>query len=133
MSQVVLDETVPGFAYEAVDGLVVSDGDIVVGTVEELKSSLRRKPKTPFASRSLSRVSEPDRLWQDGIVPYVVDANIPVEHAENIEWAVKAWNSKTVITLRKRTTERDYVRLEHAFPIHVLLISPADGGVSSGG
>ena len=114
MSQVALDETVPGFAYEVVDGLVVFDGDIVVGTVEELKSSLRRKPKTPFAFRSLSRVSEPDRLWQDGIVPYVVDANIPGEHAENIEWAVKEWNSKTVITLRKRTTERDYVRFEHA-------------------
>ncbi|MDE0106573.1 MAG: M12 family metallopeptidase [Bryobacterales bacterium] len=114
MSQVVLDEDVPRFAYEVVDGLVVFDGDIVLGPVEELASSLQRKPKSRFPFRSQSRVAEPELLWPDRIVPYVVDADIAGEHAEDINWAVEEWNSKTVMTLRPRTIEADYVRFEHA-------------------
>ena len=62
--------------YEIIDGLAVWDGDIILGTPEELE------PSGAFAApgkaldipgKALLAVSNKKRLWPGGIIPYVID------------------------------------------------------------
>ena len=61
--------------------------------------------------RDLAAVKD-ELLWPDGIIPYVIDAGFTEKGLSEIEKAIHAWNSKTVITLVQRTTESDYVRFQ---------------------
>lgn len=47
------------------------------------------------------------RQWLDGIVPYVIDANLP--NPERVTNAIAHWETKTKLRFRARTTERDYL------------------------
>ena len=101
--------------FEVIDGMAVHGGDMVLGTVEEVleeQQRLRaRKDSTGLwpTRRDLASV-EDERLWPDGVIPYVIDPSFAEQALKNIDEAINEWNSKTVITLVKRTTEPDYVR-----------------------
>ena len=101
--------------YEVIDGLAVHGGDMILGTVGEVlkeQRSLRStKPSTGSwpVRRDLAPVGD-ERLWPDGIVPYVIDPSFTEQALKNIDEAINEWNTKTVITLVERTTEPDYVR-----------------------
>ncbi len=103
--------------YEIVDGLAVHGGDMVLGPVEEVVAEYTRQPSTKVLTgswpdrRDLAAV-EDELLWPDGIVPYVIEAGFTEKGLSDIEKAIHAWNSKTVITLVQRTTESDYVRFQ---------------------
>ena len=95
--------------------MAIHDGDIVLGTVEEMvalhKKSLSIKDVT--GSGPVRRDSSPveDKyLWPDGVIPYVIDPGFNEERLKSIQTAIDEWNSKTVITLVERTTEADYAR-----------------------
>ena len=102
--------------YEVIDSLAVHDGDMILGTVEEVlkeQRSLRStKPSSESwpARRDLVALVDDDQLWSDGIIPYVIDPSFAEQALKNIDEAINEWNTKTVITLVKRTTEPDYVR-----------------------
>ncbi len=90
---------------QVVNGDFIVEGDIVLGAIERLSfETLARKapiPKssiTPFDSRR----------WPGGVIPYVIDDNLP--NQGRIEGAVAHWNEKTSLKLVPRTTETDYVR-----------------------
>ena len=101
--------------YEIVDGLAIHGGDMVLGTVEEVLEEQERLRSTKAslgswpARRDLATVAV-ERLWPDGVIPYVIDPSFAEQALKNIDEAINEWNSKTVITLVKRTTEPDYVR-----------------------
>ena len=103
---------------EVINGMAVHDGDIVVGTVEEVaalhKSRLAIKNATGSwpVRRDISPV-EDKYLWPDGVVPHVIDPDFNEEGVQSIQAAIDHWNSKTVITLVERTTESDFVRFRH--------------------
>ena len=103
--------------YEIVDGLAVHGGDMVLGPVEEVAAEHHTQPSAKVltgswpARRDLAAVKD-ELLWPDGIIPYVIDAGFTEKGLSDIEQAIHAWNSKTVITLVQRTTESDYVRFQ---------------------
>jgi|GEM_PF-2074555 len=99
-------------AYVVVDGLAVAEGDIVLGPVDEIESS----PYLPGdegggdgkANRKDSNVIVPPFwLWPDGVVPYVINENLP--NQRRIVDAMAEIVAKTSIRFVERTTERDYV------------------------
>ena len=103
--------------YEVIDGLAVHDGDMILGTVEEVLEEQRRLRSTKAATglqpaRRDVAAKEDVGLWPDGIVPYVIDPGFSGRVLKYIDEAINEWNSKTVITLVKRTTELDYVRFK---------------------
>ena len=49
--------------YEIIDGLAVWDGDIILGTPEELD----------IPGKALVSVNNNEMLWPGGIIPYVID------------------------------------------------------------
>ena len=78
--------------YEVVDGLAIWDGDIILGTPEELSP----KP-APTHSNSLdirnkiSATSRKEKLWPGGIVPYVLDPELTNPHVPD---AIRHWEQK---------------------------------------
>lgn len=59
------------------------------------------------------RISGSKYRWKKGRVPYVIsNLDFPKGSAERLAIGkpIKEWNSKIVITLSKRGTEKDYVR-----------------------
>ena len=102
--------------YEVIDGWAVHGGDVVLGTVEEVLEEQRRLRSTKPSAvswpvrRDVASSLDGERLWPDGIIPYVIEPGFTEKGLRRIDEAIEEWNSKTVITLLKRTTEPDYVR-----------------------
>ena len=100
--------------YTVVDGLAIHDGDMVLGRVEDLET-LKRSPSpraTALRARAISATTYADQLWPDGVVPYVLDEELPEEHRANILEAIEEWNTRTVVTLKTREDEQDFVRFQ---------------------
>ena len=97
--------------YEVVDGWAVHAGDIILGTAEEAAAYAPERVRTSSSDAPLVQglASYPTEvLWPRGIVPYVIDADVPKR-----EWileAIRIWNDETVVRFVERTTERDYLR-----------------------
>ena len=91
--------------YEIIDGLAVWDGDIILGTPEELD----------IPGKALVAVSNipKKRLWPGGIIPYVIDPELShpfVLRPDATQKAIQHWNENTVIRLVERTDQPNWVR-----------------------
>ena len=94
--------------YEVIDGLAIWDGDIILGTPEEL--SPKHVPETGITLDShnkISAVSSKERLWPGGIIPYVIDPELTNPHVHD---AILYWNKNTVTRLVSRTDQPNWVR-----------------------
>ena len=101
--------------YEVIDGMAVHDGDMVLGPVEEIFPAVGSPDQTKprFGPEPLRRdlsAVDAEHLWTDGVVPYVIDSDMP--DTENLLPAIRHWNERTVIRLVPRTAEADYVRFQ---------------------
>ena len=95
--------------YEVIDGLAVHGGDIVLGTAAEAAAAAPdRLAIRSTAGPGLEPAQEGVGLWPRGVVPYVIDEGLP--NRQDVLAAIEEWNTKTVVSLVERTTERDYVR-----------------------
>ncbi|GAA3393632.1 M12 family metallopeptidase [Cryptosporangium minutisporangium] len=104
--------------YGVRDGLAVFEGDIVLGTVEEM-AARTAFVEGPIADRLavagpgvLPAVALPAgrSRWPDGVVPYEVDPALPEAQRVAAEDAVVHWNTQTRLTLVPRSSETDYLR-----------------------
>ena len=60
---------------------------------------------------AVSAVSDKDKLWPGGIVPYVIDPELSHPFAlDAIDNAIRHWNENTVIQLVERTDQPNWVR-----------------------
>jgi len=96
------------------DGLAVVDGDIVLGTVDELSH--------PGSSKALLYTQS--NLWTKGEVPYVLASDFP--NKAIVEAAFAEFNSKTKIRFVPRNTQANYLTF-------VKTDNPNVGGQSSYG
>lgn len=79
--------------YEIIDGDVVVEGDMVVGSVAEAMA-------VDQALRSETTINEkphwntlPRRVWPGGIIPYDIDSNFDSRFRATIQSSIDAWNS----------------------------------------
>ena len=100
--------------YEVIDGLAVWDGDIILGTPEELDAPVFAAPGKALDTRPTKALVAPnsvvvwERLWPGGIIPYVLD---PELSKPNVALdAIQHWNENTVIRLVERTDQPNWVR-----------------------
>ena len=130
----VLDKGVPqgtikAIEYSAIDGWAIFEGDILLGTVEEMEKRVQALNVNPdllptagmplpgATTRGLIRpnikflgIVIKNFRWKNGVVPYVIDPNLP--NKQRITDAIAHWHAKTSIRLIPRTTQGDYVRFE---------------------
>ena len=104
------------FPYEVVDGLAIHEGDIILGTAEDVA---RWTAERPGETRSRVRNAVPTGYypsglfctWPDGIIPYVIDDSVPSRERMEVLRAIRAWDSQTVLRFVERTSRhQDYLR-----------------------
>jgi hypothetical protein len=88
--------------YQALDGLAIVEGDIVLGTVEDVEL---RKQHLLLNGAGIESTS---LRWPNQVVPYEISSTLP--DPDRIHDAIAHWNSSTDITLVQRTNQSDYIR-----------------------
>jgi hypothetical protein len=92
--------------YQVVGGEAILDGDIVLGTVEEVASRDARL-RSGGSARSGTATGFG---WSKAIVPFEIASNVPATVVSQIRSAVAHWNANTIVRLQDRDGEADYVR-----------------------
>lgn len=88
--------------YQVVDGRAMVDGDIDLGPAALAPAS------APKGVRSAAIIFDPQYSWPDGVVPYIIDVDVPAP--ERILEAIRNWETRTPVRFPRRTTEPNYVR-----------------------
>ena len=92
--------------YHVSEGLAVFEGDIVLGTPENVSSPDRGKKD---AIRNAVAITGTSFRWTGGVIPYVIASDLP--SPSRATDAIAHWNSKLsgVIQFVPRTTQANYV------------------------
>ena len=111
--------------YEVIDGLAIVEGDIILGTPEELaprdrqpaanavaagnpdRLSDRAKLPAPVTTRDSAANTDPDTRWPDGVVAYVIDEDLYLP--TRVHDAIEHWEEHTSIRFVERTDESNWV------------------------
>jgi len=105
--------------YSVVDGQAIFEGDIVLGTVEEMDRRRALVEGTDIA-RLDARAGQPDQpgdeplegaviipfgqfRWADGVVPFEVDPGLPVAQQNAVTGAVAHWRTHSRLNVTQRT------------------------------
>ena len=105
-------------AYEVIDGLAVYQGDIILGTAAEVAGRTTQVPLP--ARRAVPMGYSRSGLfctWPDGLVPYVIDDDLPARAREQLLTAIRLWDENTVLRFVPREPRHtDYVRFTFGTP-----------------
>ena len=82
------------WTYVVIDGLAIAEGDIILGTAEEIMAM----PSEPPPTRSIITNG---RTWPDGLIPYMVSPELSGVQNENIRRAIEHWERFTDIRFKK--------------------------------
>ena len=94
--------------YQVINGLAVVEGDIILGTPEELEPpSGPQVIKEPDARQKAVATSDPETLWPEGVVPYTIDGGLP--EPQRVLDAIEHWHDNTLIRFVERTNETDWI------------------------
>ena len=83
-------------SYEVIQGYAVYQGDIILGSADELGSQLRG---ASIEARSLR--------WPNRVVPYAIDPGLPEQN--RVTDAIAHWEANTDIDFIPRSNQSDYV------------------------
>ena len=95
--------------YVEIDGLAIFEGDIVLGTAEEvstLSDRLRAESATPGVASAVL-ITGPQFRWPDCRVPFTIDPALP--NQARVTGAIAHWEANTRFRFVARTTEPDFV------------------------
>jgi hypothetical protein len=107
-----------GVQFSAIDGVGIFEGDIVLGTLEQIE---KRRLAAGKGVEMLGTVIKGDQYrWSGGQVPYEIDPSLP--NAQRVTDAIAHWEANTKLRFPKHGNESDYV-----------VFRPSDGCSSSVG
>jgi len=93
--------------YAVIDGDAVFEGDIVLGTVEEIEQiTLEAKASLSAKSKGVVVTGQGFR-WPGATIPFTIDAGL--SNAARVNDAIAHWHDRTGIRLIPRTNESNFV------------------------
>jgi hypothetical protein len=95
--------------YAAVEGQAIFEGDIVLGTVEEMEA-IKKNVETPqedAASAKSIVISGSQFRWPNGVIAFRINAALP--NQQRVTDAIAHWEANTNVRFRQRTTEANFV------------------------
>src|SRR4029450_1929779 len=101
--------------YSVIDGEAIFEGDIVLGSVDEMERLVAEVNKEKDTKARGVVITGAQFRWPDGVVPFTIDPELPNQGRVND--AIADWNSRTGIRLVAHTNEQNFVTF-----------SPATGG-----
>lgn len=87
--------------YADVDGIAIFEGDIALGTVEEIEAAISAARDEPGIVAQGIGITGSSFRWPNCTVPYTVDANLP--NAQRVPDAIAHWEAKTSLKFVQRT------------------------------
>ena len=97
--------------YQVINGLAVVEGDIILGTPEELEPpSGPQVIKEPDARQYAVATSDPETLWPEGVVPYTIDGGLP--EPQRVLDAIEHWHDNTLIRFVERTNNPNWINFK---------------------
>jgi astacin len=87
--------------FEKVNGFAIFEGDIILGTVEEVENAQGSDDPDIIAQGVV--ISGESRRWPHSLVPYQVDASLPAATQQAIADAMAHWEARTSIRFVERT------------------------------
>jgi hypothetical protein len=97
--------------YSDIEGEAIFEGDIVLGTVEQMEQTYQKFKEATNLQEDLKGIfiSGSQFRWEKGVIPYRIDQGLPDVQRGYVNDAIAHWESKTPIRFVKRTTEVDFV------------------------
>lgn len=96
--------------YAAIDGQGVFEGDIILGTIEELED-VRKSIEQPDPALAMSiALSGTQFRWPGGIMPFVINPAMPDK--QRVTDAINHLHANTNLRLVAWTTQGDFVRFQ---------------------
>ncbi|KAF1377489.1 hypothetical protein PFLUV_G00201330 [Perca fluviatilis] len=92
----------------------VAQHTVQTNHTDSVNSSSVRRSKRAADRKSLHRrrraaTSRPERVWPDGIIPYVISGNFTGSQRAIFRQAMRHWEKHTCVTFTERTTEESYI------------------------
>jgi hypothetical protein len=97
--------------YEAREGLAFVEGDIVLGTIEEMESR-KRQVEEGGDSQGAIAITSKSAYWPDGKVYYTIDSELPDK--ERVTNAIKNYEENTRIRFFERKDEKNFITFRHS-------------------
>ena len=97
--------------YAVIDGLAMFEGDIVLGTVEEMQRQSNSVKDAAVANDMVVQgvVLTGDQFrWPNCEIPFEIDANLPDQ--QRVTDAIAHWQANTNYRFIRRTNQADFVR-----------------------
>jgi hypothetical protein len=106
--------------YYEVEGMAIVEGDIVLGTVEEVKQATAKAREAVAADPSIARsvgITGSQFRWPNSEIPYEIDPNLP--NQQRVTDAIAHWEANTAFRFPLRTPANadqypNYVRFTDA-------------------
>lgn len=97
--------------YSPVAGEALFEGDIILGTVDELDAAFEALGEAPdtLGASALEGIAIPgsQHRWPQGRIPFRIASNLT--NQQRVTDAIAHWEQKTQIRFHQRTTEIDFV------------------------
>ncbi|MDN5935492.1 MAG: M12 family metallopeptidase, partial [Nitrosospira sp.] len=93
--------------YSVIDGEAVFEGDIVLGSINEMERLVAEINKGKHTQPLGIVITGTQFRWPGGIVPYTIDPELPDKG--RVDDAIDHWHSRTSIRFIPRTGEQNFV------------------------
>ena len=91
--------------YSVIDGQAIFEGDIVLGSVEEMERLVAEVDDTGITSAVI--ITGDQFRWPGGVVPFTIDPDLP--NVGRVNDAIAHWHDRTGIRFVERTNEQNFV------------------------
>ena len=91
--------------YSVIDGQTIFEGDIVLGSVEEMERLVAEVDDTGITSAVI--ITGDQFRWPGGVVPFTIDPDLP--NVGRVNDAIAHWHDRTGIRFVARTNEQNFV------------------------
>ncbi|XP_039470178.1 bone morphogenetic protein 1-like isoform X2 [Oreochromis aureus] len=78
-------------------------------TSSENRRSERAADRQSLRRQRRAATARPERVWPDGIIPYVISGNFSGSQRAIFRQAMRHWEKHTCVTFTERTTEESYI------------------------
>ncbi|MEP7294530.1 MAG: M12 family metallopeptidase, partial [Chloroflexota bacterium] len=97
--------------YSAIDGLAVFEGDIILGSVEEMETIKESVENPDPQIEAAAVVSGSQFRWTDGVIPFEIDPALP--NQQRVTDAINHLQANTNLRFPARTTQPNWIRFQN--------------------